>query len=111
MDMLRHLNDAMVYIEANLDGEIDTERIALLACVSGDSFARFFSYMTGMTLTEYIRRRRLSLAAEALRSGARVIDAAVQFGWNSADAFAKAFVRQHGISPAQARDVHAPLRL
>ncbi|MCI6909374.1 MAG: AraC family transcriptional regulator [Clostridiales bacterium] len=112
MDMLGQLRDAIAYIEDNLGAEIDFEKAAGIACVSKDAFLRFFSYMTGMTLPEYIRRRRLTLAADELREGGlRVIDAAVKYGWNSADAFSKAFFRQHGVTPSQARDRSARLRV
>lgn len=67
MDILKQLNDAAVYIETNLCGEVALEELAQIACVTKDSFLRFFSYMTGMTLNGYIRRRRLSLAAYELR--------------------------------------------
>ena len=62
MSMPDELNAAVRYVEENLCGEIDLEQLARIACVAQDSFLRFFSYMTGMTLSEYIRRRRLSLA-------------------------------------------------
>ena len=105
MDMLKQLNSAIAYIESNLCDEIDFDIVAQIACVTKDSFIRFFSYMTGMTLNEYIRRRRLTLSAYELQnSGSKVIDIAVKYGWDSADAFSKAFVRQHGITPTQARD-------
>ena len=74
MNMLRQLNAAMTYIEENLCAELDLDEAARLACVTTDSFARFFSYMTGMTLNEYIRRRRLTLAAQDLRKESRIID-------------------------------------
>lgn len=101
MDMLDGLNKAMDYIEGQLCGEVDLARAAQLACVSADSFGRFFSYMTGMTLTEYIRRRRLTLAADELRGGeCKVIDLAVKYGYDNPDAFTRAFVKQHGITPS-----------
>lgn len=104
MDMLKQLNDAVTYIEQNLCGEIRPEEAARIACVSTDSFLRFFSYMTGMTLAAYIRRRRLTLAAYDLQeSGKRVLDIAVQYGFSSADAFSRAFYRQHGVTPRDAR--------
>ena len=79
-----------------------SEGLAQIACVTQDSFLRFFSYMTGMTLNGYIRRRRLSLAAYELReSNIKVIDAAVKYGYDSADSFTKAFVKQHGLTPTQ----------
>lgn len=112
MDMLKQLNSAVRLIEDNLRGEIDFDKAAGLACVSKDSFMRFFVYMTGMTLNEYIRRRRLTLAAFDLRnSDFRVIDVAVLYGWDSADAFSKAFKRQHGVTPAQARDPYEALNI
>lgn len=61
MNMLKQLNAAIEYIESNLCAEFDLDTAAGIACVTADSFIRFFSYMTGMTLTEYVRRRRLSL--------------------------------------------------
>lgn len=112
MDMVKRLNDAIAYIEPNLCGDVDIDKIAQIACVTKDSFMRFFSYMTGMSLSEYIRRRRLTLAADELRSSnMRVLEVAVKYGWDSTDAFTKAFIRQHGITPTQARDKHNPLKI
>lgn len=68
--------------------------------------------MSGVTLNMYIRRRRLTLAAYELRSSdIKIIDVAVKYGYNSADAFAKAFAKQHGITPTQARSLHQQLRV
>ncbi|MDO4357766.1 MAG: helix-turn-helix domain-containing protein [Clostridia bacterium] len=112
MDMLRQLNDAIAHIEANICEEIDMEAVARVACTSADGFSRYFSYLTGMTVNEYIRRRRLTLAAYELRArGGRVIDVAVKYGYNSADAFTKAFAKQHGVTPKEARDAHCPLNV
>lgn len=69
MNMLKQLNAAIEYIETNLCAEFDLDTAAGIACVTADSFIRFFSYMTGMTLTEYVRRRRLTLAAQDLQHG------------------------------------------
>ena len=104
MDMIKQLNDSINYIEANLTGNVDPDEAARIACVSRDSYLRFFSYMTGMSLTEYIRHRRLSLAAEDLmKSGDRIIDIALRWGWDNPDAFSRAFVRQHSIAPSALR--------
>lgn len=112
MDMLKQLNDALSYVESNLCEEIDIDKAARIACVTTDSFMRFFSYMTGMSLNQYIRCRRLTLAADDLRnSDIHVLDVAVKYGWDSADAFTKAFARQHGITPTQARDKNASLKI
>lgn len=98
------LNAAIRYIEDNLCAELDLDHAAGLALSSLDSFQRFFSYITGMTLAEYIRRRKLTRAAEDLRLSARpVIDIALQYGWDSTAAFSRAFLRQHGISPSAYR--------
>ena len=81
MEMLEHWNAAIAYIERNLCTECDPGKAAGIACVTEDSFLRFFSYMTGMTLSQYIRRRRLTLAAQELReSTLREIDIAVKYG-------------------------------
>ncbi|MBQ8332577.1 MAG: AraC family transcriptional regulator [Clostridia bacterium] len=112
MNILKQLNDAAAYIEANLCAEFDPDEAAKIACVTTDSFQRFFSYMTGMTLNEYIRRRRLTLAAEELlNSRAPVVDIAVKYGYDSAAAFSRAFARQHGITPSLCRKNGGPLKL
>ena len=101
MNMLKQLNAAMEYIEANLCAEINLDDVARIACVTADSFTRFFSYMTGMTLTEYVRRRRLTLAAQDLQHGKTpIIDIAMKYGYDSATAFSRAFAKQHGITPS-----------
>ena len=112
MDMLKQLNAAIAYIESNLSDEIDLDKVASIACVTKDSFFRFFSYITGMSLNEYIRRRRLTKAAYDLqKSDVKVIDIAVKYGWDSADSFTKAFIKQHGITPTQARNQKHPLKI
>lgn len=112
MDMLKNLNAAVRYIEADLCEEIDIEKAASIACITADSFLRFFSYMTGMTLNEYIRRRRLTLAADDIRGGNdRIIDIAVKYGYDSADAFSRAFAKQHGITPSAYRKNGGDLKI
>lgn len=112
MDIIDRLNAAMDYIEASICGEVDLDEAARQACISSDGLARFFSYMTGMTLNEYIRRRRLTLAARDLRdTQKRIIDIALEYGYDSADAFARAFSRQHGITPAAYRKSGGSLKI
>ncbi|MBE6883668.1 MAG: AraC family transcriptional regulator [Ruminococcaceae bacterium] len=112
MNILRQLDEAVGYIEKNLCAEIDVEKAAAIACVSADSFSRFFSYMTGMTLKEYVRCRRMTLAADDLiNTEKRVIDIAVQYGYDSADAFSRAFARQHGITPTEYRKNGGSLKI
>ena len=112
MNMIKQLNAAIEYIEANLCAEFDLDTAAGIACVTADSLARFFSYMTGMTLTEYVRRRRLTLAAQDLRHGkAMVVDIAVKYGYDSAAAFSRAFEKQHGITPSAYRKSGGELKI
>lgn len=112
MDILKQLNNSIRYIEQHLCEDIDLDEAAKIACITKDSFLRFFSYMTGMTVNEYIRRRRLTLAAYDLqRTGSRVIDIAVKYQYESADAFTRAFSRQHGITPAQAKKYIGSLKV
>lgn len=66
MDVINQLNNTIAYIENNLCGEINTSKIAEIALCPYDKFKRFFSYMTNMSVSEYIRKRRLTLAAYEL---------------------------------------------
>ncbi len=105
MDWVARMNSALDYIEAHLTDEMDYGMIAKAACCSAYHFPRMFVAVTGLTLSEYIRRRRLTQAALDLnKSQERVIDAAVKYGYESADAFARAFYRQHHVHPSQAFD-------
>lgn len=104
MNPLRHLNDALDYIEQHLTEEVDIEAAARIARCSAYHFKRMFSFLAGIPLSEYIRRRRLTLAAQELAGGqARVIDVAVKYQYESPDAFARAFQAQHGVTPSLAR--------
>ncbi len=99
------------YIEENLSGTLDIEDIAAEAALSSFYYQRIFGAMCGMTVGEYIRARRMTLAAQELACSERkVIDIAVKYGYDSPDSFAKAFQRFHGISPAQARGTGVNLR-
>jgi AraC family transcriptional regulator len=104
MDSLEKMNAALKYIEENLTDEIDFKEVARLAFCSEYHFTRMFSFLAGVTLSEYIRRRRLTLAAfELYDSSVKVIDVAVKYGYNSPDSFARAFQALHGVTPTEAR--------
>lgn len=104
MDVLKNVNNAMQYIEDNLTEEIDFKEVAKRACSSEYHFKRMFPFLSGVSLSEYIRRRRLTLAAFELRDhNSRVIDVAIKYGYHSADSFARAFQNMHGINPSEAR--------
>lgn len=100
MELLEGLNAAIKRVEETLR-EPDLPGAARLAGLSEDGFARFFSYMTGMSLGEYVRKRRLTRAGEMLaRGNPGVLEVAVELGYESGDAFRRAFVRQHGVTPS-----------
>jgi AraC family transcriptional regulator len=104
MNTLNQLNDALEYIERNLEYEVDDNEIARRAYCSVYHFKRMFSFLAGIPLQEYIRRRRLTLAALELQDrSVKVIDIAVKYGYQSPDAFTRAFQSLHGISPSEAR--------
>lgn len=104
MDSLRRLNEAIGYIEENLLEDIDFKEVARIAYCSEYHFQRMFSYLAGVSLSEYIRRRRLSLAAfELMNSKVRILDIAIKYGYSSPDSFTRAFQSLHGITPSEAR--------
>lgn len=111
MDYLKRLNDALDYIECNLDGEIEYKKAADLACCSVYYFQRIFSLITDVTLSEYIRRRRMTAAAfELQNSNVKIIELAIKYGYESADSFSRAFYNVHGILPSAARTSGALLK-
>ena len=116
MDWIDGIQRALDYIEANLTEEIDYDRAAREAASSSFHFQRVFSILCGYTLGEYIRNRRLALAGAELAAGRiRVIDAALKYGYDSPDSFAKAFKRFHGVLPSEAKGASlrsfSPLRI
>lgn|SRR5699024_5652961 len=111
MDMLKGFNRALDYIEDNLDGQIDLKEVAKRAYSSEYHFKRLFSLLAGITISDYIRRRRLTLAAAEIKnSDIKVIDAAVKYGYQSPDAFSRAFQGFHGVLPSAARDCEKSLK-
>jgi AraC family transcriptional regulator len=99
------------YIEERIDEDILMADIAKIAYCGPYQFGRVFAYVTGVPLSEYIRGRRLSLAALELQAGTKVIDTALRYGYQSPDAFARAFHAMHGITPREACAPGAPLRM
>lgn len=104
MEWIERLNKAINCIEENLDGDISYEELGQVACCSSYHFQRMFSYMAGMPLSEYIRRRKMSRAAVDLQSGdEKIIDIAAKYGYDSPTAFNRAFQSVHGFAPSQAK--------
>lgn len=105
MNILNELNEACNYIENNIENEIDIKEIARITNQSTDSINRFFVSMLGITIKEYIRKRRLSLAVYDLQnSDKKITDIAFKYGFNSYDSFCKAFLNQHNVTPTQAKN-------
>ena len=105
MDWIERLNEAIRYIEENLTGKIEYEKLGQIACCSAYHFQRMFTYMAGMPLSEYIRKRKMSLAAVDLQEdGAKVIDIAAKYGYASPTAFNRAFQSVHGINPSSVKN-------
>ncbi|NOU75481.1 helix-turn-helix domain-containing protein [Paenibacillus sp. LMG 31458] len=102
MDLLKDMNDALTYIEKNLENEIDMAEVAKIARCSEFHFKKMFSYLADITLLEYIRRRRLTMAGFELKGQHRkVIDVAIKYGYHSPDSFTKAFYQLHGVNPSE----------
>lgn len=104
MDWICGIQRAIDYVEAHLTDEIDYEAAAREAASSVFHFQRMFSMLVGYTLGDYIRMRRLSLAADELhRTNGRIIDIALRYGYDTPESFSRAFARFHGITPTEAR--------
>ncbi len=104
MEWVERLNDSMRYIEEHLTEEMDYERLGRIACCSAYHFQRMFTYMAGITLSEYVRRRKMSLAAVDLQGGKeKIVDIAEKYGYHSPTAFNRAFQGVHGIAPSAVR--------
>lgn len=104
MDWITAIQRALDYTEAHLADDIDYEMVAKQAYSSVFHFQRMFSMLCGYTLGDYIRMRRLSLAADELfTTNDKVIDIALRYGYDTPESFSRAFVRFHGITPTNAR--------
>ncbi|MFF9286596.1 AraC family transcriptional regulator [Streptomyces griseosporeus] len=108
--MLERLNQAMEHIERRLDDSIDVGDLARIAATSEYHLRRMFSALAGMPLSEYIRRRRLTVAGAEVLAGERtLLEIAVRYGYGSGEAFARAFRAVHGVGPGEARRTGATL--
>ena len=111
MDSLKQMNLAMQYVEENLTNNIDFTKLSRIAGCSEYHFRRMFSFLAGMPLGEYIRLRRLTMAATLLQTGdKKIIDIALEIGYESSDAFTKAFQNLHGVTPSQVRKNNARVK-
>lgn len=111
MNWIEQLNQSMEYIESNLDKTIDMHTISRIAGCSPYHYQRMFSLVAEITLGEYIRKRRLTMAAYELQdSGVSVIETALKYGYESPTAFTRAFSKFHGVTPRQAKNAGVSLK-
>lgn len=104
MDWIDRLNLSLEYIESNLDKTIELSKASGIACCSVYHYQRIFSLIAGISLGEYIRNRRLTLAGYDLQnSSVSVIDVGLKYGYQSPTSFTRAFSKLHGITPKQAK--------
>lgn len=108
--MINDLNRLIDHVEGNLCGEIDITVVARSSGVTEYHLRRMFSSLAGMPLSEYIRRRRMTVAAGEVLGGDDLLSIAVRYDYGSAEAFGRAFRAVHGIGPAEARRTGGPLR-
>ncbi len=105
MDWVNRMNKAIDYIENHLTDEIDEKELNKITACSFSLFQGSFNQITGISLSEYIRRRKLTRAAYDLQNTCdKVIDIGLRYGYQSSDAFSVAFKRLHGITPTEARN-------
>jgi len=104
MEWLDCMKNAIEFIEAHIEDRLDIKQVARIAASSVFHFQRMFSMLTDITVADYIRKRRLTLAAQELAANkSRVINIAMKYGYETPESFAKAFKKLHGITPSQAR--------
>lgn len=112
MNWDERLNNVFDYIEKHLTSDIDIDKLACIMYQSKESFLRTFSFIMNISVYEYIRKRRMTLAAlELQNSTVKVIDLAMKYGYESPEAFTRAFKAIHGISPSAARKKGVKLSL
>ncbi len=111
MEWAKSIREAIEFIETNLAEDISAEDVARHVNISPFYFQRGFTLLCGYTIAEYIRNRRLALAAGELAGGsAKVIDIAMKYGYGSPDAFTKAFARFHGVTPVMVQKNQAMMK-
>jgi len=111
VEWLERLNESIDYLEENICNDINLDEVAKIACLSKFHFQRMFHLVTGVTITEYVRKRRLTLAAQELVTfNSRVIDVALKYGYSTPESFSKAFRRLHGVNPSNVIDAQKSLK-
>ena len=112
MNNSKVFDDVIRYVEQTIADatEVDDAEIARITMIPAALFQRVFIFISGVSIADYVRKRRLTLAGQALQSGdTSVLDVAIQYGFSSHSAFSRAFKQHHGITPVQARQNAAKL--
>lgn len=105
MDWICGIQKAIEYVEEHIIEKIDYAEVAKQACSSAFHFQRVFGVMCGYTLGDYIRMRRLTLAAEELMNTDRkIIDVSLKYGYDTPESFSRAFSKFHGFTPTEVRN-------
>ena len=101
----KNLNKMIEYIEENLTNEININELAKIGGISVNSLQRIFTFMTGITITEYIKKRRLSKAFEEIKNtDIKIVDVALKYQYNSTISFDRAFKKNFGVTPIECRE-------
>ncbi|SBT37279.1 AraC family transcriptional regulator [Micromonospora auratinigra] len=109
--MIAALNRLVDLTEQHLTEEFDVDALARTAGTTGYHLRRMFSSLAGMPLSEYVRRRRMTVAAtDVVRGRDDLLSIAVRYGYGSTEAFGRAFRAVHGVGPADVRRNGGPLR-
>jgi AraC family transcriptional regulator len=104
MDYFERIGKAIHYIESNIKAEISLAKVADEACCSLFYFHRIFTALVGDTLKEYIRKRRMTLAANDLvETDKKIIDIAIEYGFNTQESFSRCFKEHFSMTPAKFR--------
>lgn len=112
MDILSSLENVVTYIENNLCEDINISGVAKAAVLNEYELSNLFHSLTGMTIKEYIRKRRLTCAALDLQKGNdKIIDVALKYGYESGDSFRRAFISQHNASPSSVKNRSVALNI
>ena len=110
MNILYYMNQVIEHIENNLKGDLLINELAKISCMSSYRLQTMFSVLTGITIGEYIRRRKLTQAAFDLQLNKKVIDVAYDYGYSSPDSFTKAFTKMHGVLPSKVKQKNISLK-
>lgn len=108
--MIAELNRLIELVETEMSGELDVASLATSLGTTEYHLRRMFSSLTGMPLSEYVRRRRMTVAAADVTGGDSLLDIATRYGYGSAEAFGRAFQSVHGVKPSDVRRDGGPLR-